>query len=206
MTLKRSDVIQTHCETLRDARNAFTDEGTGPFERHIDRALQDLPRVRPRLVHATLTLEAGLSLYDLPADFIAYNSTPWHARWRELVKRHHLPPLPRPAKVQIGSEYRLQIMPAPTASLINQFGSEYSYVYHGQYTLKDDPTQSNVEPNDLHLLLLRAQAEAMRELSNRNTYKPKALGPGPSAASNTTPAALYQQYMADFEAQAVQPL
>ena len=66
--------------------------------------------------------------------------------------------------------------------------------------MADAAAQTTVPEHSRSLLLLRAQAEACRELALRNVSKPvtmrDAVGSQPR---NGTPSALYQMLLAEFE-------
>jgi hypothetical protein len=106
--------------------------------------------------------------------------------------------LPRVAAVNEGSAWSLVFDPAPTQAHLDAYGSTFRFWYYGTHSA--DANGSTLAAPDRPLLLLRAQAEAMRELSMRNINKPVQLRDGHSGQPrNSTPAALYRELLAEWE-------
>lgn len=177
------------------------------FQRQMDTAALDLPRVSPRVVQGTLTLEADLGYYPAPADLLApialdwgraerLQCKPWNADWPGQ--------LPRLSLLSVNGERQVLLTPPPTARQITQLGSAAAYRYSASYTIGDQATDTTVNPRDRHLLLTRALAEAMQDLASRGVSKPVTLGgkAGLSVPKNGAPAELARQLMERFEAMA----
>jgi hypothetical protein len=108
--------------------------------------------------------------------------------------------LPKLSIVELSGVRKLRLNPAPTAAQIGWYGSTYDYFYAASHVLSDTPGATTIDDRDRGLLLLRAQAEAMKELATRNIGKPVQLRDGMSyGPKNGTPAALYDQLMREFE-------
>ena len=77
-------------------------------------------------------------------------------------------------------------------------GNACEIEYHADHVLTEN--ECSLDAEELDLLLLRAQAEAMRELSMKNATTAYQLREGISATpKNGTPAYLYQELLAEFE-------
>jgi hypothetical protein len=82
-------------------------------------------------------------------------------------------------------------------------GSEFRYYYFALHSIGAAAADTTVKASDRGLLLLRAQAEAMKEMAMRNIKKPVQMRDGlASAPRNGTPASLFQALMDQFEKEA----
>jgi hypothetical protein len=108
-------------------------------------------------------------------------------------------PKVRFTEVAAGS-YKLSLEPSPSAAQIAVLGSDFRYYYFARHLIDvADAAKTTVLASERHLLLLRAQAEAMREMAMRNIAKPVALRDGISSGPrNGTPAALHAALLAEF--------
>ncbi|MEY2634048.1 MAG: hypothetical protein RIR00_2702 [Pseudomonadota bacterium] len=203
-TLTLAGIVADLKASLLDSGDKFTAAADADFKRHVGAAVSDLARVRPRTVVGSVTLTADESWYAAPADLVATK----FSRWGEWAKRDYnywdaLYPkcLPKLAARERNGATMLELSPAPTAQQIAAYGSAYEYFYLGSHSLTD--VASTVADADRGLLLLRAQAEAMKELAHRGVGKPVALRDGMSITPrNGTPAGLFDQLMREFEKQA----
>lgn len=83
---------------------------------------------------------------------------------------------------------------------LSVWGATFRFWYFAQHVLSEAPGLTTINPSDRGLLLLRAQAEAMRELAMRNVIKPQAMRDGYSSTPrNGTPAALFETLLAEFK-------
>ncbi len=206
-SMGQADLIADLKSALNDAASVFTDPEDADFKRHLGTAARDLGRVRRRKLLGSLSLVAGQPDYAAPADLLCPTipvwgvtqkmaSKPWEANWPG--------PLPRLLLVELGGGLReLHLLPAPTAGQIGQFGSNYGFYYNAGHSVGLTPELTTVSPLDRDLLLLRAAAEAMREVAYRNSKKPVQLRDGlQSAPRNQTAAAIAEWLMAEFERRA----
>ncbi len=93
----------------------------------------------------------------------------------------------------------LQLVPMPSERQINILGYICDYTYSADHIWTD--TFCSFSTFEESLLLLRAQAEGMRELSMKNVTTPFQLREGVSAApQNGTPAYLFSLLMEEFNA------
>lgn len=196
-TMLLSDLIADLKASLQDSAKVFTAAADADFVRHLEAAAQAFSTKRPRTILASLTLTADTAEYPAPDDFMAFKaslwgttpvrrSKPWEKSWPG--------PLPRVRFVEVGAgSYQLSLEPSPSAAQIAALGADFRYYYFARHVL-DDTLESltTIRPGERGLLLLRAQAEAMRELAMRNITKPVQMRDGvTSGPRNGTPAALF---------------
>jgi hypothetical protein len=199
--MSRGDLISDLKASLLDAANAFTAANDADFSRHLDKAADALTKVHPRLKTGTLPLVSGSPVYDAPDDLIGYRSELWFDANR--IKPWD-PGYPGPAPIVTLAEreggFSIVFDPAPSYAQVGLFGSTFTYHYHAQHRIGDDAADTTIRPGDRGLLLLRAQAEALLELSIRNVNKPVSLRDGTlGTPRNGTPAALFQVLLQQFK-------
>lgn len=188
--------------SLQDSAQAFTAPGDADFIRHINTALADVNRRAYRIfagesppTRTKVTLVAGQNSYDAPADCRSLISSAWakcwqlqYAPWEDGYPRN----LPVGRLRWMDGARKLFLSRAPTAGEIALYGAEYEFDYLPSITLGDLPDTVQ------DILLLRAQAEAVKELGFRAMTKPVALRTG-TGAPQGAPMQVYQALMADFE-------
>jgi len=206
-TMSETDLVADLKAALNDAATAFTAASDADFKRHLANAALDLGRLRRRTLVATLTLVADQRNYTAPAGLIwpkyplwgvveKARSNPWEKNWPGRLPRLHLV-----EDATTGRELHLD--PPPTAAQIAALGTTYRYYYYAGHTVDADAAKTTVHTSARDMLLLRAAAEAMRELAYRNSKKPVQLRDGlGSAPRNSTPAALADWLMQEFERRA----
>lgn len=193
-TMSRGDVRSDLKDSLHDAASALSDPED--FDRCLNAALEDLGVWMPRTLAASLPLQADQAEYAAPADFIRFKmalwgrsstAKPWDKAWPgKLPAVYHADGL-------------LILSPAPTVQQIGVLGAAYRFYYFAGHTLAEDAAQTTVPTDRRSLLLLRAQAEACKELALRGITKPVTLRDGISnMARNATPSFLHSSLMADF--------
>lgn len=193
-TMSRGDLRADLKASLHDAASVLSDPDD--FDRCLKVAVDDLGLLMPRTLASTLSLVAGQAEYAAPADFLRFKMALWgvSSPVRPWDKSH-------PGKLPDvrHCEGFLVMVPAPSAGQIALLGSNYRYFYFAGYVLDELAGLTTVPPHARSLLLLRAQAEACKEMAMRNITKPVALRDGVSSGPrNGTPAALHGQLMDDF--------
>lgn len=193
-TMSRGDVRSDLKDSLHDSASVLSDPED--FDRCLNAALEDLGAWMPRTLAASLTLQVDQAEYTAPADFIRFKmalwgrsntAKPWDKAWPgKLPAVYHADGL-------------LILSPAPSVQQIAILGSSYRFYYFAGHTLAEDAAQTTVPADRRNLLLLRAQAEACKELALRGVSKPVSLRDGISnMARNATPSFLHSSLMADF--------
>ena len=199
--MSRGSLIQDLRTTLMDSAERFK---PADYDRQLDAAVLDLPRIRPRVISAELTLVADQADYTAPADLIR----PLQLEWGMDELSTGLPwqttypgRLPRLGLVIVSDVRSLRLYPAPTATQISLLGASAAYRYSASYTLAEAAADTTVQVYDRHLLLLRALVEAMQDLANRSISKPITLGvkAGVAVPRNGYPADLAQNLLAQWE-------
>ena len=197
--MNRPDLLKAYSDSLLDSQRAFKAED---FERHMDTALRDLAQFRPHRVLAELNAMPMQREYECPADLIEVLAThygraekaqrqPWDAGY----PTQRLPEVTVQYRAD-GSRY-LQVFPAPSYQLLAQIGTVVGYEYSAGHVVTD--SYSSLTPVLVHLAILRAQAEAMRELAMRNSSMPTQVKDSlTNTPANGTPSYLYQLLMDEF--------
>lgn len=203
-TMSKADLVADLKATLHDAADAFENGADdSAFERFLANALPDLGYKRPLTRLGQVSLSEGEASYALTAypDFYSYKSHQWGSG-RTLPKPWepgYPGALPRVYAVSEAADWALVFDPAPTALHIAALGGVFKFWYMAAHAIDADANNTTVNPQDRGLLLLRAQAEAMRELAIHQANKPVRLNDGLSGMPrNSTPAALHQALMLAF--------
>lgn len=184
----------------------FRSANDADFKRHLDNAAKDLGRVRPLVRAGSITVEAGTPTYAAPADLVRFKQTTWG-----LAERRQIRPwepdwpgaLPRVRVVSGNAGRELLLAPAPTQKQIRIFGSDFPFEYFAGHTIGANAADTTVHEDERAILLLRAQIEALKEMSVRNIGKPVNMRDGlNNQPRNGTPAALHLELMKQFEGMA----
>lgn len=202
-TLSKADLIADLKVSLQDMVKVFVAANDADFGRHLDVAALDMGRKRPRTLLGTLTLVADQFNYPAPADFLFYKSALWGVGRAQLWEKSYTGRLPDVRTAMNGAVRELHLLPAPTSSQITVLGSAFKYYYFAAHSIGALAADTTIQAGDRGLLLLRAQAEAMKEMSMRNMGKPVSMRDGISnGPRNGTPQYLLEQLMKMFEEQA----
>lgn len=200
--MKRADLVADLKASLHDTAAVFTAPLDADFHRFLDQALPDLQFKRPITRLGNVTLVAGTPRYLMAAaDFAAFKLHQWGdlSRAPKPWEPGYPGAVPRVEAQWDGSAWWVVLDPAPTGSHVACFGDQLQFWYFARHVVDDSDGGTTVNALDRGLLLLRAQAEAMRELMLRNVSKPVQMRDGYSGTPrNSTPAALNQQLLDEF--------
>jgi hypothetical protein len=203
-SMSRADLRADLKASLLDAARLFPAANDGDFDRLLDTAARALGQRGRGLAQGELTLTAGVSRYTaLPADFGYFQRDmwadtsllpqPWEPTWPGK--------LPRVSTLRGPDGIALVFEPAPSAQHLALFGATFRFAYRPRLVIGSDAADTTVRESDRDLLMLRAQAEAMRELAMRAVHTPVQMRDGMSAQPrNATPAALFAVLLDEFEA------
>lgn len=202
-TMSLADLVADLKRSLNDSAALFDAANDGDFVRFLQGALADMSWKRPVTRLGQVTLVAGQSEYPMEAytDFYAYK----HHLWDEAVRVQPWEPgypgaVPRVTGNRDGSKNFLAFSPAPSAGHLAARGAVFKFYYLARHALGVDEADTTVAPVDRGLLLLRAQAEAVLELTLRGLSKPVHLRDGLSGTPrNSTPRALYDALLTAFQ-------
>lgn len=186
--------------SLADAAKQFTAPADEDFDRHLNVAAREMGWVRPRIVAGTLVLVAERDEYFAPADLVAWKGDRWGSGRRPQPWDANYPGRhPRVRLLESAGVRSLVFDPPPTAMHISLYGSTYTYEYLAAHVIADTAAATTLQPQERGLLLLRAQAEAVRELAIRAAIKTVSLRDGLTGQSrNSTPAALAEMLLRDW--------
>ena len=107
--------------------------------------------------------------------------------------------LPRVCAERDGTQHWLIFDPAPSAQHIAVRSSTFKFWYLAKHVVGTAAADTTVAALDRGLLLLRAQAEALREMAMNQSNKPMSLRDGLSGTPrNSTPAALHEMLLRLF--------
>lgn len=179
------------------------EETTATFSRLLTIAAADMHRVRPRTRFGTIDLIAGENIYDAPEDLLKFKATTWGDDFRKSTKHwdeNYRYINPTVSLVEVDDSKKLFIDQTPSATDLVLLGAKFRFYYYAQHELSE--TTSTIADSDKSLLILRAQAEAMRELSFRSLYSTTTIKSGTSRPKLGTPSDLYMHLMNEFEAAA----
>lgn len=201
-TMSQSELVDDLKASISDAANIFTAANDADFKRHLDLAALDFSRVRPRTLLGSLTLVADQHEYAAPADLVAPKYSTWGRDERRSAKpweSSYPGRLPRLQLVDDAGTLKVWLDPAPTTGQITLLTSTYKYFYLATHSVAAAASDTTIVTADRGLLLLRAQAEVMKELAVRNSGKPVTMRDGMSGVpKNGTPAALHEQLMEQY--------
>lgn len=203
-TMSEADLVADLKRSLHDSAAVFNAANDADFVRFLKQALPDMGWKRPRTRLGQVTLasaEGSYSLVDVP-DFQNFKVHVWEPKGVCLQPWEPGYPgaLPRVTCYKDGTGNWLAFEPAPSALHIAQRGSAFKFYYFAMHAVGAAAVDTTVAAADRGLLLLRAQAEAMLELTLRNVAKPVQLRDGLSGTPrNSTPAALHATLLAMFK-------
>lgn len=165
----------------------------------LQRSLLDVSRDAPRWRLHEMALQAGVATYPAPADAHRVGVLFWGPSERiPQWSPEYAGPAPRARLVKTDAEPTLELDPPPTARQIQRWGATGTIrLGHPQELTAETTT---LTPMQGRALILRAQAEAMKTLAASGVVTPiqRHQGMGASQPGNSTPAALAEQFMAEY--------
>lgn len=199
--MSKADLIADYRASLKDVAPLFTAANDEDFARHLRVAADDFMRFMPRKSLALITLVAGQRAYALPADFGQMMYCTWGVARAEPWATDFSGRLPRHYIAEIANVKKLVLDPVPTQANLDDAGAELPLYYAQAHLISADAALTTIPVVQRGLLILRAQAEAMREMAFRNMMKPIQMIDGHNnTPRNGTASGLYGSLMAEFEA------
>jgi hypothetical protein len=206
MELSVSDLITDLKASLHSAARQFDGTQAEPdadYKRMIRAAAAAVAERRGRTKLGEITLEAGEYRYTtgVPADVLYLKAPLWGQGKRIMPWSADYPgPLPRARLVWEDGAPVILVTPSPTRDQIHTLGERYRFYYAASLWSGDDSDPIHVEDAaDRELLLLRAQAEAMREMSLMQVAKVGETKIRLAQSNDMTPTALWKALMAEFD-------
>ena len=179
-------------QSLGDSKEYFVEQEP----RLLQLALDDYSKYCPRRLDDELLLVSSTQQYDLPDDFIGFYSTSWGNSNAPLWQSGR--PANAPRFITSKDVLTLRFTRPITAADLQYFGCVFHYQYHARHCFNDAGVLTTVD--DPNLIILRAQAEAMNELSLHLAMKRSSASANVSApATNERPASLYRTLMDEFK-------
>jgi len=193
-------------QSLINALSASYEFIEGQEERILHIAARELARVKRRVLTDTLMLIPGRTFYDAPEDLIEVKISDWGLQQKRILKPWQVDyPSQLPDIIVVNtSPKQLKLSYVPQYSQIQSMGEEMLYQYYATHRLSENKSETTVPDDQQDLLILRAQAEAMKILSARfagSTATAKSTISGIPKIG--TPAALYHMLMKEFRSMAV---
>jgi hypothetical protein len=203
MSLTRSAVLNSILASLLGTADVFLDPDDANVQiahlnRMLDYGLSQLKVLAPRTDYSTLTLVAGQSVYDGPADLWSIKMHTWGQKEGQPAPWDpgYITRLP----VVRNTQSKIMFSFAPTANMIAILGSSFDYFYLANYVLTDE--ESTVPDTALPLLITLAQAGAMQLLMVRGATNPVAIKPGVGRIAKAAPAEVFDMLMLSAKQQA----
>lgn len=203
-TMTQADLVADLKHSLHDSAAIFDAAADADFVRFLTQALPDMGWKRPitRLGQVSLTVDEPRYSLSAYTDFYNYKTYLWekNAAYPNAWEPGYPGALPRVTVDKDGTAAWLVFDPAPSAAHVANRGATFKFYYFALQVIGTTATDTTVAPVDRGLLILRAQAEAMLELTMRNMAKPVQLRDGLSGTPrNSTPAALYDALLKLFQ-------
>lgn len=202
-TMSQADLVADLKASLQDSSAFFSAAADADYVRQLNAAALDFGRKRNRTLVGAINLVAEQAAYAAPADIVAFKSGLWGIAPRSAPKPWepgYPGRLPCVRLAEEGGVRKLHLDPPPTAAQISALGSDYRYYYFAGHAVGAQAADTTILGGERGLLLLRGQAEAMRELMFRGIAKPVQLRDGlTSAPRNGMPSYIYEKLMEEFE-------
>ena len=202
-TMSEADLVADLKASIQDSSAFFSAAADADYKRHLKSAALDFGRKRRRTLVGALALVADQAAYAVPADFLSFKSSLWGIapRAAPLPWEPGYPGrLPCVRTVEEGGVRKLHLDPPPAAAQISALGSDYRYYYFAGHAIDAAEASTTILAGERGLLLLRGQAEAMRELMFRGIAKPVQLRDGlTSTPRNGMPSHIFEKLMEEFE-------
>ena len=199
--MSQAELVADLKASLQDAAHVFIATADADFIRHLDAAALDFTRVRPRTLLGEITIVADQFNYAAPADLLTYKSALWGVnRYSQPWEKSWPGRLPDVRVAENAGVRELHFFFFFTSQQIAVLGSAFKFWYFATHVIGTDEADTTILSGDRGLLLLRAQAEAMKELAMRNIAKPVQMRDGVSSGPrNGTPSYLFETLMEYFE-------
>lgn len=185
--------------SIHDAGNTLSD---ADLDRALTAAAHAMQLKRPRILTASFTVSMGTTTYsEVPSDLVRVHRVTWGSvcppRW-DLRMYGYSNPQPRPRLYVVGSPTRQFILsPAVTQDQLRIFGTQFDYEYVADHVVSETPGETTIASSDRALLLLRAQAEALKELAMRAVVRPTPTS-GRTGSTGDGTRALWQDLMKEW--------
>jgi hypothetical protein len=204
--MSRKSLVTDFKSSLRDAADKFNAAADADFIRLLDIAALAMCEVRTLVKRSSVTLEADVIDYPAPANIIRVTRTMWGRNERRARKPYdsgYPQYLPNLCLIETDTGFGLELSRPVTAIELADIGAQCDYFYSRKHSIADAAADTTIKAADRDLLILRAQAEAAKELAFRNVGKPVSMRDGVSnTPRNGTPAALAESLLNEWRMRA----
>lgn len=162
MSINKADLVASLLVSVSSSTKLLDTDDTMVTSTIVDNALDALSMLAPATGVDTLNLQPGVQVYNAPADIWGYKETSWGLDQRVAPwEAGYVSRLPD-VTYNEGSIY---FSFAPTAQMISNLGSKFTYFYYSRYQVNSGSIA--IEPRKQALLLLLCQVEVMKLLMLR---------------------------------------
>jgi len=203
-TMSLADLTATLKASIMSAADVLASAGDTVLEDCVLTCAGDLRRWKPNLALATVTLVAGQRAYTLPANMGDFRRDTWGQERLQPWEPGYAGRLPRSMIADVDGVRKLVLDPAPTQAHIDDAGSTFAFWHVIPHVVHANDGALTTIPLTLRgLVILGAQAEAMRRLAMRNITKPVQVTEGfTNTPRNGTASYLYETLLREFELKA----
>ena len=159
MSINKADLVASLLVSVSSSTKLLDTDDTTITSTIVDNALDALSRIAPATGIDTISLQPGVQIYPAPSNIWAYKETAWGFDQRVAPwEPGYISRLPD-VTYNEGSIY---FSFAPTAQMISNLGSRFTYFYYARYQVNNGAIE--IEPRKQALLLLLCQMEVMKLL------------------------------------------
>lgn len=203
-TMSLADLTATLKASISSAADVLASAGDTVLEECVQASALELRRWKPNLALGTVNLVAGQRAYALPATIGDYRRDTWGQTRKQPWETGYAGRLPRSMVADVDGVRKLVLDPPPTQAHIDDAGAEFTFWHVIPHVVHPtDGAQTTIPATLRGLVILGAQAEAMRRMAMRNLTKPITVTEGFSnTPRNGTASFLYAALLAEFEMKA----
>ena len=162
MSISKADLVASLLVSVSSSTKLLDTDDITVTSTIVDNALDALSRIAPATGIDTITLQPGVQVYPAPLNVWAYKETTWGLDQRVAPwEPGYITRLPD----VMYNEGNIYFSFAPTAPMISNLGSKFTYFYYASYQVNNGAIE--IEPRKQALLLLLCQMEVMKLLMLR---------------------------------------
>ncbi|GEA06220.1 hypothetical protein KUL42_09810 [Alteromonas sp. KUL42] len=159
MAINKADLVASLLASVSSSTKLLDTADITVTDNIVDNALNALSRLAPATGIDTISLQPGVQVYAAPDNLWAYKETSWG--FDQTVAPWEPGYVSRMPDVTY-NEGNIYFSFAPTAQMISNLGSRFTYFYYARYQVNNGAIE--IEPRKQALLLLLCQMEVMKLL------------------------------------------
>jgi len=159
MAINKADLVASLLASVSSSTKLLDTADITVTDTIVDNALNALSRLAPATGIDTILLQPGVQVYAAPDNLWAYKETSWG--FDQTVAPWEPGYVSRMPDVTY-NEGNIYFSFAPTAQMISNLGSRFTYFYYARYQVNNGAIE--IEPRKQALLLLLCQMEVMKLL------------------------------------------